>query len=145
MGLIMAPLLILVQSTVPRDRLGVATSVTMFSRTVGGAIGVGLLGAVMTWSLRKELLGVLARIPDAKLRIIAQHPEVLLQPVVRTGLPPPLVTGLREAVALALHGAFLVGFCIALLALISIFLLPEGFARDHALSDGTVASKGKGG
>src|SRR3989304_2395836 len=40
MGLLMAPLRISVTPTVPRSQLGVASSVTMFSRTVGGAIGV---------------------------------------------------------------------------------------------------------
>src|SRR3972149_48832 len=47
MGLMMAPLLIAVQTTAPRSQLGLAPSVRMFSRTVGGAIGVSLLGAVM--------------------------------------------------------------------------------------------------
>lgn len=144
MGLIMAPLLIAVQNTVSRDQLGVATSVTMFSRTVGGAIGVGLLGAVMTGILRGQLQGLLAETIDVQLRTFVQHPEILLQPAVRAGLPPTLLAGLREAVAHALHGAFLVGFLISLLALLSVFLLPEGFARDHVLSDGAVASKGKG-
>ena len=144
MGLIMAPLLIAVQNTVPRDQLGVATSVTMFSRTVGGAIGVGLLGGVMTWILRGQLLSLLAQTTDVQLRTVVQNPEVLLKPAVLAALPPSLVTGLREAMANALHGAFLVGFIIALLALISVFLLPEGFARDHVLSDGAAVSRGKG-
>lgn len=144
MGLIMAPLLIAVQNAVPRDQLGVATSVTMFSRTMGGAIGVGLLGAVMTWLLNKRLLSLVAETTDAQLRAIIQHPEVLLQPVVRAGLPPSVLTALREALAYALHGAFLVGFFISVLALISIFFLPEGLARDHVLSRGTATSRGKG-
>ncbi|MFQ5988640.1 MAG: MDR family MFS transporter [Candidatus Methylomirabilales bacterium] len=143
MGLIMAPLLIAVQNTVSRDQLGVATSVTMFSRTVGGAIGVGLLGAVMTWILRRELVSLVAQTTSVKLRALVENPEVLLQPAVRAELPPFLLTGLREALAHALHGAFLVGFVVALLALISVFLLPEGFARDHILSDGTPISRGK--
>ena len=144
MPTIVAPLLIAVQNTVPRDQLGVATSVTMFSRTVGGAIGVGLLGGVMTWILRGQLLSLLAQTTDVQLRTVLQNPEVLLKPAVRAALPPSLVTGLREAVANALHGAFLVGFIIALLALISVFLLPEGFARDHVLSDGAAVSRGEG-
>ncbi len=141
MGLIMAPLLIAVQNTVPRSQLGVATSVTMFSRTIGGAIGVGLLGAVMARILRGELLSLVGRTGEAKLKALIQNPEVLLQPAARAGLPPSLLVGLSEALAQALHGVFLVGFVIALLALVAAFLLPEGFARDHVLSEGPVVSK----
>lgn len=143
MGLIMAPLLIAVQNTVPRSQMGVATSVTMFSRTIGGAIGVGLLGAVMARILRGELLSLVGQTTEVKLRALIHNPEVLLQPAARAGLPPSLLVGLSNALAQALHGVFLVGFGIALLALISGFLLPEGFARDHVLSEGPAVSKGK--
>lgn len=98
----------------------------------------------MTGILREQLQGLLAETIDVQLRTLVQHPEILLQPAVRAALPPTLLAGLREAVAHALHGAFLVGFLISLLALLSVFLLPEGFARDHVLSDGAVVSKGKG-
>ncbi len=143
MGLIMAPLLIAVQTTVPRTQLGVATSVTMLSRTVGGAVGVGLLGAVMTIRLQGQLQSLIARTPEVKLRTLIQNPEVLLQPAARGGLPSALLDGLQGALAEALQDVFLLGFVIALLALISAFLIPEGLARDHALSERTVASKGR--
>ena len=48
MGLNMAPMLIAVQSAVPRADLGVATSMTQFFRTVGGVLGLSLMGVVMT-------------------------------------------------------------------------------------------------
>ncbi|MFQ5658493.1 MAG: MDR family MFS transporter [Candidatus Methylomirabilales bacterium] len=141
MGLIMAPLLIAVQTTVPKSQLGVATSVTMLSRTVGGAIGVGLLGAVMATMLQRNLLSLLAGTAEVKLKAFIQNPEVLLQPTVRAGLPPAILDGLRGALAEALAGAFLVGFVIALLALVSAFLLPEGLARDHAFEGATVSRR----
>ncbi len=47
MGLNMVPMLIAVQSAVPRDTLGIATSVTQFFRAVGGALGLSVMGAVM--------------------------------------------------------------------------------------------------
>jgi EmrB/QacA subfamily drug resistance transporter len=140
MGLMMAPLLIAVQSTVPRSQLGVATSVTMFSRTVGGAIGVSLLGAIMARILRGELHALTAGAAGMKLEAFVHNPEVLLQPAVRVGLPAQLLIGLREALASALHGAFVAGFVLALLALFAAFLLPDGLARDHAVSGETAVS-----
>jgi EmrB/QacA subfamily drug resistance transporter len=51
MGLTMVPMLIAVQSAVPRPDLGVATSLTQFFRSVGGAVGVAVMGAVKTHRL----------------------------------------------------------------------------------------------
>jgi hypothetical protein len=48
----MVPMLIAVQSAVTREDLGAATSVTQFFRTVGGAIGLSVMGAVMTQHLQ---------------------------------------------------------------------------------------------
>ena len=51
MGLNMVPMLIAVQSAVPRSDLGAATSMTQFFRAVGGAIGIAVMGVVMARQL----------------------------------------------------------------------------------------------
>jgi len=53
-------MLIAVQSAVPRADLGAATSMTQFFRTIGGAIGLSLMGAVMTQRLGSGLSMVAA-------------------------------------------------------------------------------------
>jgi EmrB/QacA subfamily drug resistance transporter len=55
MGLTMVPMIIAVQSAVPRSELGVATSLTQFFRAVGGAIGLSVMGAVMAQRLHAGL------------------------------------------------------------------------------------------
>jgi predicted MFS family arabinose efflux permease len=55
MGLTMVPMLIAVQSAVPRAELGVATSLTQFFRAVGGAIGLSVMGAVLAQRLHAGL------------------------------------------------------------------------------------------
>ncbi|MBI4247516.1 MAG: MFS transporter [Candidatus Rokubacteria bacterium] len=55
MGMTMVPMLIAVQSAVSRADLGAATSVTQFFRTVGGAIGLSLMGTVMAQRLQAGL------------------------------------------------------------------------------------------
>ena len=52
MGLVFVPMLIGAQSAVPRHDLGVATSVMQFFRTIGGAIGLSVMGTVMTQRLQ---------------------------------------------------------------------------------------------
>jgi MFS family permease len=51
MGLTMVPMLIAVQSTVTRADLGAATAMIQFFRTLGGAIGLSVMGTVMAWRL----------------------------------------------------------------------------------------------
>ena len=94
MGLTMVPMLIAVQSAVPRSELGLATSMIQFFRTVGGAIGLAVMGAVMAWRL-----------------------------------------GAGASRAEALHGVFVTGLLICLIALASAFLVPAGRARDLARAE----------
>ena len=53
LGFTNTPLVIAVQSSVPWNRRGVATASTMFFRTIGGTLAVGLLGGVLaSWRPR---------------------------------------------------------------------------------------------
>ncbi|TMF88823.1 MAG: MFS transporter [Chloroflexi bacterium] len=47
MGLISAPLLIVIQNSVPWERRGAATAMNQFARTIGGAIGISLMGVLV--------------------------------------------------------------------------------------------------
>lgn len=51
MGMTMLSLLLAVQATVAREQLGVATSLGQFTRSIGGAIGVAVMGAMVAASL----------------------------------------------------------------------------------------------
>jgi EmrB/QacA subfamily drug resistance transporter len=51
MGLVNTTLLIAVQSSVGWEQRGVATATTMFSRSIGGALGVGAFGSVLALRL----------------------------------------------------------------------------------------------
>lgn len=55
MGFANTALIVAVQSSVKWQQRGVATATTMFSRTLGGAIGVGALGAMLARRLGAEL------------------------------------------------------------------------------------------
>jgi EmrB/QacA subfamily drug resistance transporter len=52
MGMTMVPMLIAVQNAVARRDLGAVTSLTQFFRTIGGTVGVSIMGAVMTYRLQ---------------------------------------------------------------------------------------------
>jgi EmrB/QacA subfamily drug resistance transporter len=138
MGLIMVPLLIAVQNAVPKADLGAATSATTFFRSIGGAVGVAVMGAVLSAELGRQLAGVLAGVEGparAQLEILIAHPDALIQPSLRSGLPPVVLAAFSQGLANALHAVFLVGLAIASLALLSAFLVPAGRAQDLALAE----------
>ena len=55
MGLSFVPMLLSAQSAVARSDLGAATSLTQFLRTIGGAVGLSVMGAVMVRRLASGL------------------------------------------------------------------------------------------
>ena len=135
MGLIMVPMLIAVQNAVPRANLGAATSLTQVFRVIGGAVGIAVMGAVMSHRLQAELLTLSANAGgalEAQVRELASHPDLIVNPLTRGALASALVAPLRLALAQALHAVFLVGLVVSLVALGSAFLVPAGRARDLA-------------
>lgn len=129
MGLIMVPLLIAVQNAVPRRNLGAATAATTFFRAIGGAVGVAVMGAVLSTQLAARWT------PGAGASPWRDVEALLVHPTLRLGLPAAVLGAFRQALASALHAVFLVGFAIACLAVASAFLVPAGRAQDLALRE----------
>jgi len=136
MGLIFVPMLIAVQNSVPRSLLGSATSLTGFFRTVGGAVGVAVMGAAMTLRLERALAAVLTTAPadlQEPLRWLAAHPDLAVNPITRATLGEAVLGQMRPVLAHAVGGVFGVGLVIAVVALLSAFLVPAGQVRDLAV------------
>ncbi len=53
LGLMLTPLMIVIQSSVPWGRRGAATALNQFARTVGGAVGVSLMGLLLTGRVQR--------------------------------------------------------------------------------------------
>jgi len=118
MGLTATMFMIAMQNAVTRAQRGLATSVNIFSRNIGSAIGVSLQGAV--------LVGVLmARLRIGSVRIA--NPQAALDSTFQAGLTPAGHEAFRLALAQALHGTFLLGLALVLggLALVLVYM-PSG-------------------
>lgn len=100
MGLANTALLIAVQSSVAYGQRGVATAASMFARSMGGAIGVGALGAVLAATLGAGLRPEVVRtLLDADHRAHGAHaldPSVI--GVLAAGLAPVFWTTAALAV-----------------------------------------------
>jgi EmrB/QacA subfamily drug resistance transporter len=129
LGLTMLTLLLAVQQSVPRSRLGVATSLNQFSRSIGGAVGIALLGAVLSAGLGARLQEM-ARDGHAGLSAqqaagLASDPSALLDPSARAELPPEALTALRGALASSIRNIFWAAAAAAILALLVVTRLPR--------------------
>jgi len=122
LGLANTALLIAVQTSVEWRQRGVATASTMFARTIGGTLAVGVLGAVLSSALLRA--GSVAS--DAADRLLGPEHGAGLDPDVLRGLAASLQAGLGT-VFWAIAGIAIVA------AVISLFFpdLPVG-ARSAA-------------
>lgn len=135
MGLIITSLLIAVQNSVSRRQLGIATSASMFSRQIGGTLGVAILGTIMALGMQQAIAGMptdhLSPEQVTQLETLAKNPDAL---ILRSGsaTAPEVVSLLRTGLANALHGVFLMGLVFVLAAVVTAFLIPKGRAQEHA-------------
>ncbi|MGZ6214508.1 MAG: MDR family MFS transporter, partial [Candidatus Limnocylindria bacterium] len=89
MGISLALYTIVVQNAFPVERLGVVTATLVFCRSIGGVVGVAVLGSVMTNHLTAQLQSGLASLPPAaaaKLGPLASNPQALLDPGAQAAL-----------------------------------------------------------
>ncbi len=145
MGLVFVPMLIAVQNSVPRAVLGSATSVISFFRSVGGTVGVAVMGSVMAHRLHTELGGLLAAAPpplQESLRRVVEQPDLIVNPLTRAGLGADVLAQMRPAMAHAVGAVFTVGLAVCVVALASAFLVPGGRARELAVAREPAAPSG---
>ena len=114
MGLSIPAFVIAVQTTVERRHLGTATSMLQFSRSMGGTLGVSVMGAALSTRLSSNL-SVSGLDPE----MVAQ----LLEPV--PGAEVLINAGARAAMADAIHLVFVIAFVAAALGLVSAFFTPR--------------------
>lgn len=128
LGLSMLTLLIAVQQAVERSKLGIATSLNQFSRSIGGAVGVAIMGALLTASLTGELLDSAARgegLTERQAIDFASNPNALIEPHAKAELQPATLEILQNALARAIHPVFWLGASAAASGLLVVLFLPK--------------------
>ena len=129
LGLTMLTLLIAVQQAVERTKLGIATSLNQFSRSIGGALGVAIMGAVLTAGLASELNRVAENgssiLSAEQAAEFATNPNALIEPTAKAALAEETLIILQRAMAASIHPVFWVGAVMSFLALIVVCFLPK--------------------
>ena len=127
-GLVMQVLVVAVQNAVPQRQLGTATSSSTFFRSIGGAFGVAVFGAIFINRLAVNLPKYL---PPAALRAV-HGSNISASPAQLDALPPAIHHGYVLAFSESLHVVFLIGVPVALLAFALTWFLKDLPLRGHA-------------
>ena len=124
MGISVTTLLIAAQNRVSRAQMGATTSTLTFSRSIGGTIGVSIMGAVLAALLLNGLQSL-----DGNLSIT---PEQLLDPIASHSIPPQALEPLREVLAAAIQPVFVIAAVATALGLVAALFMPGGSVRELA-------------
>ena len=108
--------LLAAQDSVSWQQRGIVTSSVQFFRTIGGAVGIGLLGALFNLFLRPNL---------SRMRELGVTPRALLDPFLRKDLPPDTLRAIGSMISDGLLWVFVAMFCIALIGVAISCLMPK--------------------
>ena len=120
-GLVMQVLVVAVQNAVPHSALGVATATSTFFRTIGGAFGVAILGAVFANRLLSQLT---LHATAAELKLVSGS-NLTANPAQIEHLPAVQRTFVIGAFSHSVETAFLVAVPFVILGFILSWLIKE--------------------
>ena len=151
---------IAVQNAAPMGQLGAVTSATQFYRSIGGALGLAVLGSFMAnrfaAGLRESLPPEIRQaVPAEQLARMEENPQALVNPqaldAVRAGFAEPgplgaaildqLLAALRETLATAIGSVFVVVAGALVIAFVVTIFLREVPLRGRGPSSGASPDK----
>ena len=123
-GMLMQNLVLVTQNAVEARQLGVATSAVTFFRSLGGMIGVSVMGTILGTSVADQLKTSIATLPADQQASAAQAMAGGTIPKLAE-LPDALRVLVETAYGLGIGEVFLVGIPIAVVTLIAVIFLPN--------------------
>jgi EmrB/QacA subfamily drug resistance transporter len=129
MGLIIQVMVIAVQNAVEHRDLGTATGAETFMRSIGGAFGVAVSGAILTNRLGYWLPRVL---PAGASKLVKSASTLAASPEAVAKLPPQVKHGVLVALSHSIHTVFLFAVPLSLAAFGVTWLLKENPLRETA-------------
>jgi EmrB/QacA subfamily drug resistance transporter len=115
-GMLMQNLVLVAQNDVPAADLGAATSNLSFFRSLGGSIGVSVLGAVLADRVTSEITSKLGPLPGGS--------GTAAVPNLAT-IPEPYASVIRDAYAVATSSIFLYVLPFAVLSVLVVFFIRQ--------------------
>jgi EmrB/QacA subfamily drug resistance transporter len=146
LGAVLQTYTLVVQNATSREDLGVATSITQLSRSLGAAVGTAIFGTIMTNGMKTEIPKHLPpqalQGPQAAKFSGGNGVGAVLDPSTLAKLPGAIETGIREGLAAAMHPVFVAGLPILAIALTATLFIKALPLRTVAFAD--IESDAKG-
>jgi hypothetical protein len=125
-GMIIQVMVLAVQNSVEHRDLGTATATESFIRSMGGAFGVAVFGAILTNRLTYNLARLLPAHSSLDPGSLTGSPQAI------AALPPAVHDAVIHALANSIHVVFLAAVPLTIAAFIVTWFLPERPLRETA-------------
>jgi EmrB/QacA subfamily drug resistance transporter len=138
LGAVLQTYTLVVQNATTREDLGVATSTTQLSRSLGATLGTAVFGTIMTNGMKTEIPKHLPQAlqgPQAAKLSDGGGVRAVLDPNTLGQLPDTVATGIREGLAAAMHPVFVAGLPILTVALVATLFIKALPLRTVAFAD----------
>jgi MFS family permease len=139
LGAVLQTYTLVVQNATSREDLGVATSTTQLSRSLGATLGTAIFGTIMTNGMKTEIPKHLPpqalQGPQAAELSDGSGVGAVLDPNTLGQLPDAVATGIREGLAAAMHPVFVAGLPIIGIAFVATLFIKELPLRTVAFAD----------
>jgi EmrB/QacA subfamily drug resistance transporter len=122
MGMTMQVMVLSTQNAVPPTQIGTATAAVTFFRSLGGAFGTSLFGAVFVAGLTHWIP---ALVPGAAASSIHVNGSFSMSPAQLHTFPPEVQHGILESFVRSLHSVFLLGVPLAVVMFTLALFLKE--------------------
>jgi hypothetical protein len=139
LGAVMQTYILIVQNASSREDLGIATSITQLTRSMGATFGTAIFGTVMVSRMKTEIPKHLPSeaLNSSRAEKFSGGSGVgsLFDPGALGQLAPAIASGIREVLATAMHSVFLLGLVVIGIALVASIFIKELPLRDTAFAD----------
>ncbi|MEV7979461.1 MFS transporter [Streptomyces sp. NPDC086519] len=127
MAHIMTPTSVVIMQALPREKAGSASALSNTFRQVGGALGIAVLGSVLSTSYRNGIEGKLGTLPPGLRETAGESIEATLGVAAKLGAQgKALVTPANDAFLHAMHTTALCGAGVALIGAVVVALFLPG-------------------
>jgi EmrB/QacA subfamily drug resistance transporter len=125
LGVTMQTYTLVVQNSVSRADMAVATSATQLSRSIGAAVGLAILGTILTQGMASSMARYLPPAALAHFKSSGGSAGAVFDPTQLAHLPPAIEAGIRHGLADALHPVFIAGLPIIAAAFVATLFIHE--------------------
>jgi EmrB/QacA subfamily drug resistance transporter len=134
LGCTMQTYTLIVQNSVSRADLAVATSATQLSRSMGSALGLAIMGTILTQGLASGMAKYLPADVLQKFQASGSGASTgsVFDPTQLAHLPAAIAAGIRHGLSDALHPVFVAGLAMIVLAFIATLFIREVPLRQTA-------------